>query len=75
MNRIPAKNILLIADSCYSGSFTKEHKISNAEKSLDPAALRERRSVMALSSGGDEPVMYGEVNCKRSPVPTLSNAI
>ncbi|MEI6987053.1 MAG: caspase family protein, partial [Rhodospirillaceae bacterium] len=61
LSRIPAKNIMMIADSCYSGSFTKEQKISSA-KSLNPFEIRQKRAVMAFSSGGDEPVLDGEVN-------------
>ena len=62
LRRVPAKNIMLVADSCYSGSFTKEQ---NFQAGGGPANLEELgnlRGVMAMSSGGDEPVMDGEVN-------------
>ncbi|CAK0758025.1 hypothetical protein WCLP8_2950001 [uncultured Gammaproteobacteria bacterium] len=61
LNRIPAKNILLIADSCYSGSFTKEQKVQ-AGGTVANDDLLDQRGVMAMSSGGDEPVLDGEVN-------------
>ncbi|MCM8738892.1 filamentous hemagglutinin N-terminal domain-containing protein [Azospirillum sp. A1-3] len=60
LSRMPAKHIMLVADSCYSGSFTKDGSISAADIQRDQ--LRDRRAVMAMSSGGDEPVMDGDVN-------------
>lgn len=62
LHRMPAKHILLVADSCYSGAFTKEQAVSDADVERDPNTLRQRRSVMAMSSGGDEPVLDGDVN-------------
>lgn len=56
LGMIPAKQILLVSDSCYSGTLTREAKIERAEILSDPQAMLERRSVTALSSGGDEPV-------------------
>ena len=62
LHRMPAKHILLVADSCYSGAFTKEQAVSSADVEHDVNALRQRRSVMAMSSGGDEPVLDGDIN-------------
>ncbi|MCW2246188.1 filamentous hemagglutinin family protein [Azospirillum fermentarium] len=63
LSRMPAKHVMLVSDSCYSGSFTKEQKVDAAAlKALTRDELRQRRSVMAMSSGGDEPVADGEVN-------------
>mgnify|MGYP001809747629 CR=1 FL=1 len=63
LSRMPAKHVMLVSDSCYSGAFTKEQKLDTAAlKSLTRDELRQRRSVMAMSSGGDEPVADGEVN-------------
>ncbi|MEI8396863.1 MAG: filamentous hemagglutinin N-terminal domain-containing protein [Rhodospirillaceae bacterium] len=59
---IPARNIMMIADSCYSGSFTKEQNVEKDGRPTDPKELRELRGVMAMSSGGDEPVLDGEIN-------------
>lgn len=55
LGNIQAKQVMLVSDSCYSGSLTKEGKVTqvvgvNREQTLT------RRSVMALSSGGEEPV-------------------
>ncbi|MEI7607530.1 MAG: caspase family protein, partial [Rhodospirillaceae bacterium] len=62
LRRVPAKNIMLVADSCYSGSFTKEQNFDAGSRSANLEELGNLRGVMAMSSGGDEPVMDGEVN-------------
>lgn len=55
LGNIPAKQVMLISDSCYSGSLTKEGKvIENVAISREQTLTR--RTVTALSSGGDEPV-------------------
>lgn len=56
LKNIPAKQIILISDSCYSGTLTKEEKITAATKTDDREAVLTRRSVLTMSSGGDEPV-------------------
>jgi uncharacterized caspase-like protein len=52
---IPARQLILVSDSCYSGSLTKEQKISQG-KEMNPDEILEQRSVLVLSSGADEPV-------------------
>lgn len=54
LGAIPARQLILISDSCFSGSLTKERKIGDALAS--PEEILRRRSVVVLSSGGDEPV-------------------
>ncbi|MBS1198964.1 MAG: filamentous hemagglutinin family outer membrane protein [Proteobacteria bacterium] len=55
LGAIPAHQLILISDSCFSGTLTKEQKV--AEGALaSPETLSQRRSVVVLSSGGDEPV-------------------
>jgi hypothetical protein len=57
LGNIPARQVLLVSDSCYSGSLTKETltgKVSAAP--IDPARVLGKRSVTVLSSGGEEPV-------------------
>jgi fibronectin-binding autotransporter adhesin len=56
LENIPAKQVLLVSDSCYSGTLAREARIERAEVLPDHAAVLERRSVTVLSSGGDEPV-------------------
>lgn len=50
---IPAKQVMLVSDSCYSGAFSKEQKVAVA---ADPSSILARRSVVVMSSGGEEPV-------------------
>ena len=56
LGNISAKQIFLVSDSCYSGTLTREAKIDRTDIPPDPQAVLGRRSVTALSSGGDEPV-------------------
>jgi uncharacterized caspase-like protein len=56
LENIPAKQVLLVSDSCYSGSLTRDAKVQKDEVLADPAAVLSRRSVTVLSSGGEEPV-------------------
>lgn len=55
VKNIPAQQILLVSDSCYSGTLTSEKKIVGKSR-LKPQDVLGQRSVTALSSGGDEPV-------------------
>jgi uncharacterized caspase-like protein len=52
---IPARQLILVSDSCYSGSLTKEQKVIRSGE-LKPEEILRRRSVLVLSSGADEPV-------------------
>ncbi|HJW25682.1 MAG TPA: filamentous hemagglutinin N-terminal domain-containing protein [Rhodocyclaceae bacterium] len=56
LSNIPAKQVMLVSDSCYSGSLTKEQKIVGATASFDPSGILAKRSVTVMSSGGEEPV-------------------
>lgn len=55
LTEIKARQLILISDSCYSGTLTKEDKVT-LESNSAPAEILQRRSVVVLSSGGDEPV-------------------
>jgi len=52
---IPARQLILISDSCYSGSLTKEQKLAQG-KELKADEILKQRSVLVFSSGADEPV-------------------
>jgi len=52
---IPARQLILISDSCYSGTLTREQKVTQGRE-LKPDEILRRRSVLVLSSGADEPV-------------------
>ena len=52
---IPANQLILISDSCFSGTLTKEQKVADIQPGQHEEIVK-RRSVVVLSSGGDEPV-------------------
>jgi hypothetical protein len=54
LQNIPARQLLLVSDSCYSGTLAGEARVEGVAG--DPAAVLARRSVTVLSSGGSEPV-------------------
>jgi filamentous hemagglutinin family protein len=56
LQNIAARQVLLVSDSCYSGTLARESRIERAEVLPDPAAVLAKRSVTVLSSGGEEPV-------------------
>jgi hypothetical protein len=56
LGNIRARQLLLVSDSCYSGTLTREGKVEKSEVLADPKAVLERRAVTVLSSGGEEPV-------------------
>ncbi|MCX7149342.1 MAG: caspase family protein [Rhodocyclales bacterium] len=52
---IRARQLILISDSCYSGSLTKEQKVVQG-KEIKAEEILKQRSVLVFSSGADEPV-------------------
>lgn len=52
---IPARQLILVSDSCFSGSLTREQKV-DYKGTLKPEEVLRKRSVLVFSSGGDEPV-------------------
>jgi uncharacterized caspase-like protein len=56
LSRIGARQVAMISDSCYSGAFTKEQKVALDGDKIRPETVLTRRSVVVMSSGGDEPV-------------------
>ncbi|WP_371323524.1 caspase family protein [Dechloromonas sp. ZY10] len=55
LTAIPAKQVILISDSCYSGTLANEQS-ARAQPTVSRSELLARRSVLALTSGGEEPV-------------------
>jgi hypothetical protein len=55
INNIAAKQILLVSDSCFSGSLSYEAALQTKTE-LNKNAVLKRRSVMVLTSGSEEPV-------------------
>lgn len=54
--RIGASQVALISDSCYSGSLVAEERLRASAAPVDPVAVLTRKSVVVMSSGGNEPV-------------------
>ncbi len=54
LGAIPARQLMLVSDSCFSGTLAREQLVAGGAKSRQDV-LR-RRSVLVLSSGGEEPV-------------------
>lgn len=55
LHAIPARQVILVSDSCFSGSLTREQKLTSSFVLKADEILR-RRAVLALSSGDEEPV-------------------
>lgn len=55
LQAIPARQVILVSDSCFSGSLTREQKLT-AGYSAKSADVFRRRTVLAFSSGDEEPV-------------------
>lgn len=53
---ISSKQMVMISDSCYSGAFTKEQSLELSGIDAKPTDILAKRSVVVMSSGGDEPV-------------------
>jgi len=53
LKAIPSRQLMLVSDSCFSGSLTHEKKVGAGGTATE---ILSRRSVVVLSSGGDEPV-------------------
>lgn len=51
-----AKQVMVISDSCYSGSLTKESRLTSDAVGVSRDQIFSRKAVMAMSSGGEEPV-------------------
>lgn len=56
VGRINSRQVALLSDSCYSGSLTSEDRIRAAPRAPDPQAVLARKSVVVMTSGGNEPV-------------------
>lgn len=55
LRAIPARQILLVSDSCFSGTLAREHSTA-LHFTGETQPFLSRRSVLALSSGDEEPV-------------------
>ena len=55
LSAIPARQVILISDSCFSGTLTREQRYSAGSR-IDRDEILRKRSVLVLTSGGEEPV-------------------
>lgn len=55
LQAISARQVILVSDSCFSGSLTREQKMTAAYSAKSEEAFRQR-AVLAFSSGDEEPV-------------------
>lgn len=54
LRSIPARQVMLVSDSCFSGTLAREQAMTAAP--LAHVEVLRKRSVVVLSSGGEEPV-------------------
>ncbi len=55
-----SRQVMLVSDSCYSGTLAQEQKVSASESTVfDRKEILRKRSVLVMSSGGNEPVSDG----------------
>ncbi len=66
IQRLPAKHVLVVADSCYSGTLSRslQNKSEQREGYLQKVSSRKSRTLMA--SGGNEPVSDSSQNHRHS---------
>lgn len=57
LSAINARQLILVSDSCFSGSLTREQKMTSGVSNV--SRVLQHRSVLAFSSGGEEPVSDG----------------
>ncbi len=65
LRQIKAKNILVIADSCYSGTLTRGIALDNAELNPDESLIniyKNNKTRVVITSGGEKPVLDGGGN-------------
>ena len=55
LSAIRARQVILVSDSCFSGTLTREFRYTAAAR-IDRDEILRKRSVLVLTSGGEEPV-------------------
>lgn len=53
---VGARQLMLVSDSCYSGTLAGKERVQLGGGQLDAEDLLKRRAAVVMSSGGDEPV-------------------
>jgi hypothetical protein len=75
VTQLGASQVALISDSCYSGSLVSDERIRASTGTVDPAQVLARRSVVVMSSGGNEPVFDAGKNGHSPFAWSLMNAL
>lgn len=57
LTNIPAKQMMLVSDSCFSGTLASEQKAAPGAMGKNVQEILGKRSVIVMSSGGEEPVL------------------
>ncbi len=61
IGRIRASQVVLLSDSCFSGSLVSDQRVSTNASERTAAAFLGHRAALVMSSGGNEPVADGEL--------------
>jgi hypothetical protein len=56
LRRLPASQLAMISDSCFSGGLVTGERIRGVNANQDPTELLSRRAAVVMTSGGNEPV-------------------
>jgi len=56
LGQLGAQQVVLVSDSCFSGSLVSDERIRGSSGTPDVSALLSRRAAVVMSSGGNEPV-------------------
>ncbi len=56
IGRLSASQVALISDSCFSGSLITGQRLRASSDLLDPSKILQQKSVVIMTSGGNEPV-------------------
>jgi uncharacterized caspase-like protein len=62
LRSLPASQLAMVSDSCFSGSLVSGERIRGVPATPDPAALLRKRAVVVMTSGGNEPVFDSGLN-------------
>jgi len=62
LRQLPASQLAMVSDSCFSGSLVSGERIRGVAGAPDPAALLNKRAVVVMTSGGNEPVFDSGLN-------------
>ncbi|MBP7667918.1 MAG: caspase family protein, partial [Burkholderiaceae bacterium] len=62
LRQLPAQQLAMVSDSCYSGSLVSGERIRGVATTPDVSGLLAKRAVVVMTSGGNEPVFDSGLN-------------